>query len=191
MSRQSVERRNSSMHKKPSAVRPCVSSSFSRDDAVSGANLTLIPTDATLFVAASPEDGQRRRTRTFRFFLFLLLPPPLHFVVDVITCNLEQRGDPIRPCHQPFNKTASCTSIVAVLMPNQPVGQTSDHDATYIACSTFEFAILGWPRRNRRFALASACAAAARPSRLCRAAATSRAPRCVLIAAPAAAAASP
>jgi len=154
---------------------------------VSGANLTLIPTDATLFVAASPEDGQRRRTRTFRFFLsLLLLPPlrPLHFVVDVITCNLEQRGDPIRPCHQPFNKTASCTSIVAVLMPNQPVGQTSDHDATYIACSTVVFAILGWPRRNRRFALASA--AAARPSRLCRAAAASS-----LIAAPAAATASP
>ncbi|EJK54731.1 hypothetical protein THAOC_25616, partial [Thalassiosira oceanica] len=45
-----------------------------------------------------------------------------------------------------------------------------DHDATYIACITVEFAILGWPRRNRRLALASACAAAARPSRLCRAA---------------------
>ncbi|EJK54935.1 hypothetical protein THAOC_25390, partial [Thalassiosira oceanica] len=66
---------------------------FSRDDAVSSENLTLLSTDATLSVAASPEDD-------------------------------NARGDPIRPCHQPFDETALCASTFAVLMPNQLVGQT-------------------------------------------------------------------
>ena len=48
---------------------------FSRDDAVLSANLTLLPTDVTLFVAASPEDDNAARAlsaSSFSFFLLLL-----------------------------------------------------------------------------------------------------------------------
>ncbi|EJK51703.1 hypothetical protein THAOC_29103 [Thalassiosira oceanica] len=168
------------MHEKPSAVRLLVRA-FSRDDAVSSGNLTLLSTDATLSVAAaSPEDDDtaaRALSASFFFFFFLLFTSSLMSSRVILS---------IRGVHQPLDETALCACTFAVFMPNQLVGQTSDHDATYIACSTVEFAILGWSRRNRRFALASACTAAARPLRLCCAA-----PRCVLIAAPAAAAASP
>ena len=128
---------------------------FSRDDAVSSGNLTLLPTDATLSVAASPEDDNtaaRALSASFFFFFF-------------IACNLEQRGDPIRPCHQPFDETALCASTFAVLMPNQLVGQTSDHDATYIACSTVEFAIQEEPTPRSRIGLCRRCSSFAPLSR--------------------------
>mmetsp|Transcript_2484 Transcript_2484/g.5037 ORF Transcript_2484/g.5037 Transcript_2484/m.5037 type:complete len:268 (+) Transcript_2484:271-1074(+) len=53
---------------------------FSRDDAVSSGNLTLLPTDATLSVAASPEDDNaaaRALSASFFFFFFLLFTSSL------------------------------------------------------------------------------------------------------------------
>jgi len=66
---QFVDAREAERHASPRAS--------SRDDAASGAYLTLLPTDATLFVAASPEDDNAAASAlSASFFFFLLLFTP-------------------------------------------------------------------------------------------------------------------